>query len=146
MLVCVALSLFASIGRAQQSQAPKRMLALYWYGKDYPGNVRFDQSFQEALQSVPAGSVEYYPEYLDTKRFPGNNQSELLHDYLRQKYADRSIDVVVAVSDVAMDFLLKYRDSLFPNAPIVFASIKRPTKIELAAGPGLTGIIQCRHS
>ena len=141
LLVCAALSLFASIGRAQQSQAPKRILVLYWYGKDYPGNVRFDQSFQEALQSVPAGSVEYYPEYLDTQRFPGSNQSALLHEYLRKKYSDRTIDVVVAVSNVAMDFLLKYRDTLFPNVPMVFASVRRPTKDQLAAGPGLTGII-----
>ena len=80
----------------------------------------FDQSFQAALQSAPAGSVEYYPEYLDTKRFPGNNQSELLHEYLRQKYADRTIDVVVAVSDVAMDFLLKHRDTLFPECSDCF--------------------------
>jgi PAS domain S-box-containing protein len=140
LLVCVAVSLLPLVGRAQQSNAPKRILVLYWYGRDYPGHVTFDQGFQSALQSVPAGSVEYYSEYLDTKRFPGKNQSELLHDYLRQKYADRTIDVVVAVSDVAMEFLLRHRDTLFKNAPMVFAAIRRPTKDELAAGPGLTGV------
>ena len=141
LLVWVAVSLWPSVGRAQQATEPKRVLVLYWYSKDYPGNVRFDQNFQAALQSAPAGSVEYYPEYFDTKRFPGENQSQLLHEYLRQKYADRTIDVVVAVTDVALDFLLKYRDSLFPRTPIVFASVRRPTTNELAAGPGLTGVI-----
>src|SRR4029453_2708499 len=92
LLVWVAVSLWPSVGRAQQSTAPKKILVLYWYNKDYPGNVMFDQSFQAALQSAPAGSVEYYPEYLDTKRFPGENQSQLLQEYLRRKYADRTID------------------------------------------------------
>ena len=140
LLVWVAVSLWPSVGRARQSTAPKRVLALYWYNKDYPGNVIFDRSFQAALESAPAGSVEYYPEYLDTKRFPGENQSQLLHEYLRQKYADRTIDVAVAVTDVALDFLLKYRDSLFPQTPIVFGAVRRPTTNELTAGPGLTGV------
>ena len=121
------LSLLPSFGRAQQSAAPKRVLVLYWYDKDFPGNVTFDQSFQAALQSAPAGTVEYYPEYLESNRFPGENQSSLLHDYLRQKYADRTIDVVVATADESLDFLLKYRDDLFPQTPIVFTAAQRPT-------------------
>ena len=137
----VLLSLLPSFGRAQQSTAPKRVLVLYWYGKDFPGNVRFDRSFQAALQAAPAGTVEYYPEYLETDRFPGENQSLLLHDYLRRKYADRTIDVVVATADESLDFLLKYRNDLFPHTPIVFSAAKRPTAEQLAAGPGLTGII-----
>ena len=120
LLVCVVVPLLPSVGRAQQSTAPKRVLVLYWYNKDYPWNVRFDRSFQAALQAAPAGTVEYYPEYLESNRFPGENQSLLLRDYLRQKYADRTIDVVVANSDASLDFLLKYRDDLFPHTPIVF--------------------------
>src|SRR5262249_38955520 len=55
--------------------------------------------------------------------------------------ANRTIDVVVANSDASLDFLLKYRYDLFPNAPIVFVATRRPTTDELAKGPGLTGII-----
>src|SRR5215813_3582162 len=96
LLVWAVMAMAHSLGRAQQSSEPKRALVLYWYNKDHPWNVKFDQSFQAALQSVPAGTVEYYPEYLETNRFPGEKQALLLRDYLRQKYADRTIDVVVA--------------------------------------------------
>jgi PAS domain S-box-containing protein len=126
---------------ARRPSEPKRALVLYWYNKDHPWNVRFDQGFQAALQSVPAGTVEYYPEYLETDRFPGEKQSLLLQDYLRQKYADRTIDVVIANRDVSLDFLLKRRDDLFPHTPIVFVATRHPAKEELAAGPGLTGVI-----
>ena len=120
--------------------APKRILVLYWYNKDFPSNVIFDRSFQVSLKSAPAGSIEYYTEYVESDRFPGENQYEALRDYLHQKYASRPIDVVVAVSDVPLEFLLKYRDNLFTQTPIVFAAIKRPATNE-TSGPGLTGIV-----
>jgi len=119
--------------------APKRILVLYWYNKDFSSNVIFDRSFQVSLKSAPAGSLEYYTEYVESDRFPGENQYEALHDYLRQKYANRPIDVVVAVSDVPLEFLLKYRDNLFTQTPIVFTAVKRPTNE--TSGPGITGIV-----
>jgi PAS domain S-box-containing protein len=132
--------LFLQVAPVKAAAAPKRILALYWYNKDFPSNPAFDLSFQAALKSAPAGSIEYYSEYLESDRFPEENQSEVLRDYLRQKYASRSIDVVVAVSDVPLEFLLKYRDSLFPRTPIVFVAIKPPATNE-PSGPGLTGIV-----
>jgi PAS domain S-box-containing protein len=132
--------LFPPGAPVKAAAAPKRVLALYWYNKDFPSNAPFDRSLQAVLKTAPAGSIEYYTEYLESDRFPGENQSEALRDYLRQKYASRFIDVVVAVSDVPLDFLLKYRDSLFTKTPIVFIAIKRPATNE-TSGPGLTGIV-----
>src|SRR5215510_7285734 len=109
LLVAGLVLTFVSASRGQQSSVRKSVLVLYWYNKDYPWNVKFDQSFQAALHSAQAGTIDYYPEYLETNRFPGENQSVLLHDYLRQKYADRAIDVVVANSDACLEFLQKYR-------------------------------------
>ena len=51
LLACLILSLLPSFGRAQQSTPPKRVLVLYWYDKDFPGNVRFDRSFQAVSAS-----------------------------------------------------------------------------------------------
>jgi PAS domain S-box-containing protein len=140
LLFWIVVLLAPPVARAQQSAAPKRVLALYWYNKDFPVNVRFDKGFQAALQSAPAGTVEYYPEYLESDRFPGENQSLLLHDYLRRKYADLAIDVVVASGYPSLHFLLKHRNDLFPNIPIVFVT-GRPTTEELAAERGVTGIM-----
>jgi len=140
-LFWVVVLMAPSVARAQQSAAPKRVLVLYWYGKDFPANVRFDQSFHAALQSAPDGTVEYYPEYLESDRFPGESQAQGLCDYLRRKYADRTIDVVVAAGRPALEFLLKNRHGLFTKTPIVFLMSSYPMKEELAAEPGLTGIV-----
>src|SRR5262245_55151735 len=98
LLICLILASAPLAARAAETPSPKNVLVLYWDGKDFPANVSFDRGFQTVLRSVPAGSVEYYPEYLESNRFQGEGQSRLFRDYLRQKYADRRIDVVVALS------------------------------------------------
>src|SRR5262245_38511017 len=141
LLVVVIVSLWAPAAFAEQPGALKRVLVMDWYDKDYPWNVKFDQTFDSVLGSAPEGSVEYYVEYLETNRFPGENQSVLLRDYIRQKYADRTIDVVVANSNASLDFLLKYRDHMFPHTPIVFVAARHRLKENLAALGNITGII-----
>ena len=131
----------SALGQAQPSVTPKRVLVLYWDNKDFPGNVLFDQTFQTTLKSSGSEQIEYYPEYLESTRFPGEEQSAALRDYLKLKYANLRVDVVVAVADSSLEFLLKYRSELFSQSPIVFVAIKRLTPEQLSAGPGMTGII-----
>jgi signal transduction histidine kinase len=127
---------------AQQTTAPKRVVVLYWYDKNYPGHIRWDQGFRPALQPASERQIEYYPEYLEANRFPGENQSQVLHDYLKQKYADRPIDVVVAQSDVSLDFITKYKDDLFPQVPVVFYSGTRPKPEMLSLrSNNVTGVV-----
>src|SRR4030095_13266620 len=140
LLACSVLSLRA-VAHAQSTAEPKQVLVLYWYNKDYPGNVAFDQYFQATLKSARSDQIEYYPEYLESNRFPGDEQSIALRDYLKRKYENRPIDVVVAVTDAALEFLLKYRSELFPNSPIVYTAIKRLTPGQMSSGPGITGLV-----
>ncbi|HEU4432185.1 MAG TPA: hypothetical protein VFR51_02230, partial [Pyrinomonadaceae bacterium] len=139
LLIWVVLSLTATDLVAQQTATPKRVVVLYWYDKNYPGHVRWDQGFRPVLEQDADGSIEYYPEYLEANRFPGENQAQTLHDYLKDKYAGRPIDVVVAQSDVSLDFLARYHEDLFPNVPVVFYSATRPKPETLALWQDITG-------
>jgi PAS domain S-box-containing protein len=141
LFLAVVLLLLPSLTRAQQVATPKRILLLYWGDRDYAGNIVFDESFRRGLQSSPPETVEYYSEYLESDRFPGEKQSLLLRDYLRAKYAERNIDVILAVTDRPLAFLLRHRQELFTNIPIVFVAVQSPPAAELAAGPGITGIV-----
>jgi PAS domain S-box-containing protein len=98
----------------------RRVLALYWYPSDHPVSVTFDRQFETALKQQSGNTVERYAEYFESTRFPGEVQARVMRDYLRQKYADRKIDVLMAWGAVPLEFLLKYRSDLFPDAPIVF--------------------------
>jgi PAS domain S-box-containing protein len=138
LLVLVALPPPAVL--AQQSASPKRVLTLHWYDRGYADDFKLDQELHAALESYAPGRVEYYSEYLDTNQFPGENQALILRDYLRRKFAGVAIDVVIAITNPPLDFLLKYRGELFPHTPIVFsiASVARARRMPDA---GTTGIV-----
>lgn len=138
-LVCIIVCVLPSIAYAQP--AAKKVLVLYWYNKDYPWNIKFDHNFQSSLRSEVGSGLDYYSEYLETNRFPGEDQAHLFRDYLKQKYASHPMDVVVAASDASLSFLLTYRTDLFPNSPVVFTASRYPTDKELSIEPGLTGIL-----
>jgi signal transduction histidine kinase len=142
LVIGLAIFFFPASLQAQSSERTYRVLVLYWDNKDFPGNVKFDESFKAALQQSPySRKLEYYPEYMETTRFPGKRQ-DFFRDYLVKKYEGRSIDLVVASADLPLNFLLQYRADLFPNAPIVFLATSLPPGKEiLSSGPGMTGII-----
>jgi PAS domain S-box-containing protein len=135
LIVCMTQLHFASPASTPKH---KRVLALYWYGKDFPANVEIDRGAQAALGQA---GIEYYAEYFEPNRFPGEGQEMALRDYLQRKYSERKIDVVIAISPVAADFLLKYHDDLFPDAPVVFHVASRSQLLERASGKNSTGIV-----
>ena len=121
--------------------ARKRVLVLYWYNRHSPTNIGIERGLLPELQSArPA--IEYYSEYLESDRFPGERQARVLHDFLKQKYADVPIDVVVASGDATHELLVRHRRTLFPDAALVF--IANPAISDTAVS-GHTGIAPYRN-
>ena len=89
-----------------QTTTPKRIVVLYWDNKDFPGNARFEESFKTRLQLNQRQDVEYFPEYFELSRFPEEKHILSFRDYLEAKYANRTVDVVVASADGPLNFLL----------------------------------------
>jgi PAS domain S-box-containing protein len=127
---------------AQEAAGHKGVLALYWKGKDDPGNVILDKRIKAVLQSAPADPVEYYDEYLEDKRFPGESQSLTMRDFLRQKYQDNRIEAIIAPSSGSLKFLLKYRGDLFPNVPIIFHAYNRADVNQIDKANGVAVVVE----
>jgi signal transduction histidine kinase len=124
-LAALTLQLSSSVAFAQET-VPKRVLVLFWHGRDNPANVVLDEHLRNAFRSADNTRIDYYAEYLESDRFPGEAQSLVMRDYLRRKYADRRIDVIVVASSQAITFLRTHRDTLFPDARLVFLAWKAP--------------------
>ena len=56
--------------------------------------------------------VEIYSEYLDIERFPVDGYAGAGAEFLRQKYSDRNIRVIVASAPQAVAFATKFRESI----------------------------------
>ena len=124
-----------------QPRSPGTVLAVFWSSEDDPANQVHDAGIREGLRSRPEAPIDYHAEYLESDRFPEEEASLAFRDYLDRKYRDRRIDVVIAVTDVALEFMLRYRGELFPDAPIVFFGSKAVDPNSSHDGAGLTGIV-----
>ena len=138
---------FASVSAAapketftQQHANIKRVLVLNAYHEGFHWTDRIMQGIQSVFASEP--EIELYISYMDTKRY----SSEAYFDQLAQLYATKyrfvTFDAILSSDDHALDFLLKYRDTVFPGVPVVFCGINdfKPSRIEGRAG--FTGVYE----
>jgi signal transduction histidine kinase len=123
-----------------QRRSPQNVLAIHWSSEDFPSTPVVDGAIRKALLSRANAPVDYFTEYLESDRFPAKDASLAFRDYVRRKYHGRRIDVMLAVTDPALQFLLEHRAELFPEAPIVVASNSTPSAEAQRAGAGLTGV------
>jgi PAS domain S-box-containing protein len=117
----------------------RRVVVLYPVSDRQPGNILVDQGLRHTFETSSAQRVELYNEYLDSARFPDDRYQRQLAEFLRQKYASRKIDVIIAVMAPALDFALKYREELWPGVPIVFTAMDERELKTRQLGPEVVG-------
>ncbi len=117
--------LLVLIGVSPAHCQTRQVVLLYDERTTLPGLAALDASIARTLTSSSVEPTEVYRESMDLSRFGSDTYLLLLQDYLRKKYADKKIDVVVAVMSPALDFLLSHENVVFPGTPIVFCGIDR---------------------
>ncbi|MEA3512186.1 MAG: HAMP domain-containing sensor histidine kinase [Campylobacterota bacterium] len=69
-------------------------------------------------------NAKIFVEFMDSKVFkPNKNNEKNIYNYLKNKYANINIDIVVTTDDNALNFTRKYNDELFNNAKVFFSGI-----------------------
>jgi signal transduction histidine kinase len=119
-----------------QETSLRTVLTIHSGSQFFPANPVLDDAIREVLMSRPDIPVDYYTEYIETDRF-GPLASATLAGYIRRKYEGRQIDVVMALTNDALQFVLEHRDELFPGVPIAFAGIAVPDERVRRAGAGI---------
>jgi signal transduction histidine kinase len=102
-----------------------RVLVVHAMRQDTQLPLLTDHDLPRILNTRLSQTVDYYAEYLDAPRTPTLQYERAFRDYLRAKYRNQRFDLVIAMQDVAWDFVRKYRSALFPRTPIVFSSRNR---------------------
>jgi signal transduction histidine kinase/CheY-like chemotaxis protein len=75
--------------------------------------------------------VQLYVEFLDAKRFDEVQFQDLYRMY-KTKYRHIQFDVVLVSDNDALDFMMKYGDSLASGVPVVFCGINNPGDYDFA--------------
>jgi signal transduction histidine kinase len=106
----------------------------------FPLNTTFRSRLNEGL----AASVAVYAENLDLSRFQGPRTEAILGTYFREKYREKSIDLIVVNGPEALELVLRLRANLWSDVPVIFSNIDEATAARLTLPSDVTGTVQRR--
>ena len=133
-------ALVAESGVSAQDADRKDVLILYGLQSHMPIVLDWDRSLRTAIQSGMDESVRIEAEFLDLLRSQDKEYRDQWTALLRKKYEDNDPDVVIAVFDPGLKFVLEHGDMLFPNVPVVFCSAHFYDDEAVQPTPHLTGV------
>lgn len=138
LLLTLVLVLGTRPGRGQAADAgPPAVLLLASYHHGDPWTDRVVEGF---LAELAPGKAQVFVEHLDARRFPENGDQTVFAAYLAGKYQSTPPAVLVCTDDSALDFWLAWRNTLFPDRPIVFCGVNDFTPARIAGYAAVTGI------
>lgn len=131
-----------AIAAQEPSDFHKNILILNSYNEGLTWTI--DQNngiIDEIHQDYNESSI--YIDNLDWKNFPYEENLSFLKEYLKYKYSEKDIDVIIATDDAAFKFALENRKLLFSNAPVVFSGVNFESLKQLSGNyTNFTGIIE----
>jgi signal transduction histidine kinase len=137
-LVAFVVALAAGLpGQALAQDVQRQVLVLYSARRDAQIVTVGEREFPRILDQGLREGLDYYSEYIDRSRFPEDSYKTAFRDFLRLKYRDKRFDVIIAVQDLALEFVREYRTELFGDSAIVYfansASARPPNSTGLVA-------------
>jgi signal transduction histidine kinase len=130
---------------APVSAATRHVVVLYDERLDFPGLADLDRDLVRTLVFKSEDTKEVYREAMDLSRFGSDLYKMQLRDFLQAKYANKKIDVTIAVLGPSLDFLLSYGEAIFPGTPIVFCGIDRKELGDRTLPPHVRGVLVKRE-
>lgn len=141
VVIVLATIRWADTSADAQVASPRTVLTIHSGAESFPSNPLLDAGIRDRLAAGSADvPIDYLAEYLEADLFPTEAATLAFKDYLRRKYQGRRIDVVIAMTDVALRFVVDHRRELFPDAPVIFFGPAAPDETTRNAGGGITGV------
>ena len=136
MRFALALAMAACLGAAH---ARSSVLIVFDEDKDLPGLAIINRSLLQVFRAELNDDVEIYSESLRLSQFKEPGYASLLREHFRRKYRGKRLDLIVAVMEPSLDFLMRDGDALFGRVPIVFcgadpSDLRRKTLRENVTG------------
>ncbi|WP_354624045.1 EAL domain-containing protein [Psychromonas sp. MME2] len=137
------ISILLLFSLSSPASAINNVLFIHSYHGEHGWTSFLKQGFNDAFKDD--NDTRLFHEYMDAKRFPNPKEEfrSLFINYLRDKYKNTVIDVLVISDDAALSLIRANRSRFFPEVPIVFLGINRVSE-ELVNEPNMTGVFENR--
>jgi signal transduction histidine kinase len=140
--VLLALSLLSAVLLPPSPSAAafgKRVLVLNSYSPGYKWTEEIIAGISAAMREGDR-IVRIHHEFMDTKRISGPEYFRLLYELYRYKFRQTGFDVIITTDNDAFDFMVQYRDRLFPGTPVVFCGVNNFDPSQLRGVKNFTGV------
>lgn len=102
----------------------KHILVLQSYNKGLVWTDNISKGIEDTLL-LQNSHYELTTEYMDTKKINSTEYMDSLYRLFIMKMEKQSFDAIIAADNEASEFVLKYKDELFKNIPLIFCGIDK---------------------
>jgi signal transduction histidine kinase/CheY-like chemotaxis protein len=139
--VLLAWVLLPGLAPAAAAEEPTRnVLLLFSFEHNVPGYNMVEKGVRQVLEGDSTAKTVFFFEHMDLARFPEEAYREGLVDKYRQKYANKRIDLVIALHSAALDFMNRHGREMFPGAAVVFGIVVKGEVEKRQLGSHITGV------
>ena len=85
--------------------------------------VRTIEAFQRRLSEKTTEKFEIFADYMELGRFPSQAHIDRTVQFLAGKYKEAPPDLLIPLGRAAIPFMVKYRDALAPQVPLIITSV-----------------------
>lgn len=132
--------IFAGSTFASEPATTKNVLLLYSFSDR--SIIQHGDVLESEIRSHASSPVNFYVEYLESRRFDDQNYERGLVDALRDTYRGMKLDLLIVDAYPALQFALRHRSDRFQNQPIVFYDVYAGRIAGQKMWPGVTGVTE----
>ncbi len=136
-----SLALLFLFGAESRAAEPQRVLMLHAFNYTFPATTLIAEGARKRLLERSPRPLEIDADFLDLARNTDAEYESRIAMFLRAKYQKHPPDVVITLGSAALPFIVRHRDDLAPNAPVVFTAISPQNYGASRLPPNVTGII-----
>ena len=137
----LAVLIIAGTPRHGAAEPSRIVLLLNSYHGGYSWSDNEMNGIFETFRNV-ADTWELRTEHLDAKFYPRLELFPLQKWVMAEKYRGKTIPVVIATDNPALEFALTYREEIFPEAAIVFCGVNGFAPGMIAGQRNITGVAE----
>ncbi|QKJ22792.1 sensor histidine kinase [Poseidonibacter lekithochrous] len=117
----------------------QKVLILHSYNQTYKWTDDINKGIKEVF-NTNSSFIDFYVEYMDTKRFVSDEYYDLLKRTYDRKYEKIKFDLIISSDNNAFNFIKKHNNTLFKKTPVVFMGVNYLKPKDIEGFSNFTGI------
>ncbi|MBF0451302.1 MAG: PAS domain S-box protein [Candidatus Magnetomorum sp.] len=139
--ILLVVCFFITVALSSASTQTQKILIL---NASHKGDDMSD-SILDGIESVlypKYSNIELYIEYMDIKRHSQKDSFVLLRELYARRYGSTTFHGILACDDLALQFVMDNKNSLFPDVPVIFCGVENLKLNQQQIPEKITGIME----